>query len=76
MKGNEASSAPLRGSITGSRMRLLDEFIDAGLDGSLGVQTMAELLGLSEGYFMRAFKNATGKSVGADAELIQLPICH
>ena len=57
-------------------MRLLDEFIDAGLDGSLGVQTMAELLGLSEGYFMRAFKNATGKSVGADAELIQLPICH
>ena len=61
-KGNEALSAPLHGSITASRMRLLDEFIDAGLDGPLGVQAMAQLLGLSEGYFMRAFKHATGKS--------------
>jgi AraC family transcriptional regulator len=43
-------------------MRLLDEFIDAGLDGPLGVQEMAGLLGLSEGYFIRAFKHATGKS--------------
>ncbi|NUT78965.1 helix-turn-helix transcriptional regulator [Pseudomonas sp. C1C7] len=50
------------GSITGSRMRLLDEFIEAGLDGSLGVKAMADLLGLSEGYFMRAFKLATGQS--------------
>ncbi|UQS18163.1 helix-turn-helix transcriptional regulator [Pseudomonas sp. HS6] len=52
----------LQGSITGSRMRLLDEFIDAGLDGPLGLQTMAQLLELSEGYFIRAFKQATGKS--------------
>jgi AraC family transcriptional regulator len=50
------------GAITGRRMRLLDEFIDAGLDGPLGVQAMAQLLGLSEGYFMRAFKSATGQS--------------
>ncbi|WP_335944291.1 AraC family transcriptional regulator [Pseudomonas sp. G166] len=50
------------GSITGNRMRLLDEFIDAGLDGPLSVPAMAGLLGLSEGYFMRAFKHATGKS--------------
>lgn len=49
-------------SITGNRMRLLDEFIDAGLDGPLGVTAMAQLLGLSEGYFMRAFKHATGQS--------------
>ncbi len=49
-------------AITGKRMRLLDEFIDAGLDGPLTVQAMARLLGLSEGYFMRAFKQATGKS--------------
>jgi AraC family transcriptional regulator len=58
----EAVSTPPHGSITGSRMRLLDEFIDAGLDGPLSVPAMAGLLGLSEGYFMRAFKNATGKS--------------
>ena len=61
-QGNEALSTPLHGSITASRMRLLDEFIDAGLDGPLGVPAMAQLLGLSEGYFMRAFKHATGKA--------------
>jgi AraC family transcriptional regulator len=60
--GSEAVSTPPHGSITGHRMRLLDEFIEAGLDGPLSVSAMAGLLGLSEGYFMRAFKNATGKS--------------
>jgi AraC family transcriptional regulator len=59
---NPALSVPVQGSITGSRMRLLDEFIEAGLDGPLGIPAMAGLLGLSEGYFIRAFKNATGKS--------------
>nr|WP_053185177.1 AraC family transcriptional regulator [Pseudomonas thivervalensis] len=54
--------APSHGSITDGRMRLLDEFIDAGLDAPLGVKDMSGLLGLSEGYFMRAFKQATGKS--------------
>ena len=58
----EALPSPAHGSITGYRMRLLDEFIEAGLDGPLSVPAMAGLLGLSEGYFMRAFKNATGKS--------------
>ncbi|WP_460114969.1 helix-turn-helix transcriptional regulator [Pseudomonas sp. H2_D02] len=58
----KALSARPQGSITDSRMRLLDEFIDAGLDQPLGVRAMAQLLGLSEGYFMRAFKIATGKS--------------
>jgi len=50
------------GSITAYRMRLLDEFIDAGLHGPLGISAIAQLLGVSEGYFMRAFKNATGQS--------------
>jgi AraC family transcriptional regulator len=54
--------SPLQGSIDGSRLRRLDEFIDAGIDAPLGVQTMAQMLGLSEGYFMRAFKHTTGKS--------------
>jgi len=60
--GSEAVSAAPHAKITGNRMRLLDEFIDAGLDSPLSVPAMAGLLGLSEGYFMRAFKNATGKS--------------
>jgi len=51
-----------QGTITGRRLRLLDEFIDAGLNGPLGIQSMARLLELSEGYFTRAFKQATGKS--------------
>lgn len=51
-----------RGSMTATRMRLLDEFIDAGLEGPLSVQAMAGLLDLSEGFFIRAFKHATGKS--------------
>ncbi|XXD93240.1 helix-turn-helix transcriptional regulator [Pseudomonas sp. Z3-8] len=58
---NSKSARP-QGSLTDSRMRLLDEFIDAGLDQPLAVPAMAQLLGLSEGYFMRAFKAATGKS--------------
>lgn len=52
------SSTPM----TGKRLRLLDEYIDAGLDRPLSVQAMANLLGLSEGYFMRAFTQATGQS--------------
>lgn len=59
---HEALPAPPLNALTASRMRLLDEFIDAGLGDALGVQAMAQLLGLSEGYFMRAFKAATGQS--------------
>lgn len=62
VKDQKTFSARPQGSITGNRMRLLDEFIDADLGGPLGVKEMAGLLGLSEGYFMRAFKQATGKS--------------
>jgi AraC family transcriptional regulator len=57
-----AAQTPPRGSLTRSRMRLLDEFIDAGLEGPLSIQAMAQVLGLSEGFFMRAFKSATGQS--------------
>ncbi|MGU9803508.1 UNVERIFIED_CONTAM: helix-turn-helix transcriptional regulator [Pseudomonas sp. CM11] len=60
--GDSALSTPDQGAITPRRMRLLDEFIEANLEGPLGVSAMAGLLGLSEGYFMRAFKLATGKS--------------
>lgn len=55
-------TTPPQGSINSSRMRLLDEFIDASLEGPLSVQAMAGQLGLSEGFFMRAFKQATGQS--------------
>ena len=57
-----ASPAQPTGSLTANRLRLLDEFIDAGLEGPLSVLAMAGLFELSEGFFMRAFKQATGKS--------------
>ena len=60
--GQTGLSGPLKGSITAARLRLLDEFIDAELAGPLSVQALAGLLGLSEGFFIRAFKQATGKS--------------
>lgn len=58
----EKTPALNKSSLTGKRLRLLDEFIDAQLDGPLSVQAMAQLLALSEGYFMRAFAQATGKT--------------
>ncbi len=51
-----------RGSMTRYRLRLLDDFILAGLHGPLTVPAMARLVGLSEGFFMRAFKAAVGQS--------------
>ncbi|EIK95513.1 AraC family transcriptional regulator [Pseudomonas sp. M47T1] len=50
------------GSMTAARLRLLDDFIEAGLDGPLSLTAMAALLGLSEGFFLRAFKQAVGTS--------------
>ncbi|MHC8305950.1 helix-turn-helix transcriptional regulator [Pseudomonas sp. PB3P13] len=61
-RDSSALSPSPQGLINSGRMRLLDEFIDAGLEGPLSVQAMAGLLGLSEGFFMRAFKQVTGKS--------------
>lgn len=60
--GDGPPSPPSPDAMTARRMRQLDEWMDAGLDGPLSVPAMAQLLGLSEGYFMRAFKHATGKS--------------
>lgn len=52
----------LGGPITPRRLRLLDELIEAGLHAPLTIQAMAAMLEVSEGFFIRAFKAATGKS--------------
>ncbi|WP_133749409.1 AraC family transcriptional regulator [Pseudomonas sp. LP_7_YM] len=62
MAKDQASPAVVRGSMTARRLRLLDEYIDAGLSEPISVQDMANLLALSEGYFMRVFAQSTGKS--------------
>jgi AraC family transcriptional regulator len=49
------------GWMTARRLRQIDELIDAKLDSALTVRDLAGCLGLSAGFFSRAFKAATGK---------------
>jgi AraC family transcriptional regulator len=48
--------------MTPRRLRLVDEIIEAGLDRKLTVHDLAAGLGLSAGFFSRAFKAAIGKT--------------
>jgi AraC family transcriptional regulator len=48
--------------MTPQRLRLVDELIEARLDTRLTVQDIAAALGLSAGFFGRAFQAAVGKS--------------
>jgi AraC family transcriptional regulator len=49
-------------SMTPARLKYIDELIDSAIDQALTVGHMAASLGLSEGFFIRAFKEAVGKS--------------
>ena len=48
--------------MTPQRLRQVDELIEARLDGRLTVQEIADHLGLSVGFFCRAFRTAIGQS--------------
>jgi len=48
--------------MTPQRLHRIDDLIEAGLDTKLTVQDLAEALGLSTGFFARAFKRATGRA--------------
>ena len=48
--------------MTARRLGLVDEIIEARMDSSLTVSEIANHLGLSAGFFNRAFKAATGKT--------------
>jgi AraC family transcriptional regulator len=48
--------------MTPQRLRLIDDLIEARLDMALTVEQIAAALGLSAGFFARAFKAAIGKS--------------
>jgi AraC family transcriptional regulator len=48
--------------MTPQRLRLVDDLIDARLDSRLTVQDIADTLGLSAGFFCRAFRTAIGQS--------------
>lgn len=48
--------------MTARRLKLIDELIEARLDDKMTVQDLATALGLSAGFFSRAFKRAIGMS--------------
>jgi AraC family transcriptional regulator len=48
--------------MTTRRLKEVDELIDARLDDKLTVQDLATAVGLSTGFFSRAFKVAVGKT--------------
>ncbi len=50
------------GWMTPQRLRRIDELIESRLDAKLTVQDLAAALGLSAGFFSRAFKRATGQA--------------
>jgi AraC family transcriptional regulator len=50
------------GSMTVARLKLIEEYIDANLDGEITVRALAASVGLSEGFFIRAFRAAVGQS--------------
>jgi AraC family transcriptional regulator len=52
---------PAGSCMTPARLRMIDELIEARLDSNLTVQELADALGLSTGFFSRAFKAAIGK---------------
>ncbi len=54
---------PLNGRwMTSARLRRIDELIDSTIGEEITIQEMAASLGLSEGFFIRTFKAAVGKS--------------
>lgn len=48
--------------MTPQRLRLIDELIEVRLDAKVTVQDLADAVGLSTGFFSRAFKAAVGKA--------------
>jgi AraC family transcriptional regulator len=55
--------APAAGCwMTPRRLKLVDDLIEARLDSKLTVQELAGTIGLSAGFFSRAFKAAVGKA--------------
>ena len=52
----------LNGGLTGWQLQRVTEYIEAGLAGSIRIQELATLAGLSTSQFGRAFRQSTGQS--------------
>jgi AraC family transcriptional regulator len=56
------ASATAKGGLTGRKVRLLADFIDAHIERGLAIAELASLAGLSTFHFARAFKQTTGRT--------------
>jgi AraC family transcriptional regulator len=57
----ESNTAP-KGGITGRQLRLVEDHVDARIDQDISVAQLAQLVGLSDAHFARAFKQSSGQS--------------
>lgn len=57
-----AAAQRVRGGLTGWQLRRATEYIEADLAGSIRIQELAMLVGLSTSQFGRAFRQSTGQS--------------
>jgi AraC family transcriptional regulator len=53
---------PVRGGLTVLQSRRIKEFVDAHISKQIGISELANLVGLSQFYFIRAFKQSVGLS--------------
>src|SRR3984893_2071781 len=53
---------PVRGGLTVLQLRRVKEFVDAHISKEIGISELANLVGLSQFHFIRAFKHSAGLS--------------
>lgn len=53
---------PVRGGLTALQLRRIREFVDVQISQEIGISDLANLVGLSQFHFIRAFKNSVGLS--------------
>lgn len=56
------SRSPVKGGLTPSALRRVDEFVRSHLGQPLSISDIADIVGLSEFHFARMFKKSTGES--------------
>lgn len=53
---------PAQGGLSGFRLRRVIEFVEANLDSDISLADLADVAGLSQFHFARAFRTSTGKT--------------
>ena len=74
IQARPAPATAVKGGLSPHQLRKVEDHVRDWPAGSIKVADLAELVGLSRGHFMRAFKQSTGKTVHALVEEIRLDI--